>query len=124
MKESDNQPAAYRRGARRSRGRVLTRAGWLCSVVLAGVMAAGCATVGPAYVAPERLVIDLIDTTDYPDGDWVANDVRLALADGDLVVTGTGGVREVFPRVHDPIGFRNRVQEASMRAFESERGRS
>jgi uncharacterized membrane protein YdbT with pleckstrin-like domain len=43
---------------------------------------------------------------------------------GDLVVTGTGGVREVFPRVHDPIGFRNRVQEASMRAFESERGRS
>lgn len=39
------------------------------------------------YVAPERLVIDLIDTTDYPDGDWVANDVRLALADGDLVVT-------------------------------------
>jgi uncharacterized membrane protein YdbT with pleckstrin-like domain len=43
---------------------------------------------------------------------------------GDLVVTGTGGVREVFPRVHDPIGFRNHVQEASMRAVESERGRS
>jgi uncharacterized membrane protein YdbT with pleckstrin-like domain len=41
---------------------------------------------------------------------------------GDLVVTGTGGVREVFPRVHDPIAFRNHVQEASIRAFEPERG--
>ena len=37
---------------------------------------------------------------------------------GDLVVTGTGGVREVFPRVHDPIEFRNHVQQASVRAFE------
>lgn len=43
---------------------------------------------------------------------------------GDLVVTGTGGVREVFPRVHDPIGFRNHVQEASVRAFEPERGQT
>ncbi len=41
---------------------------------------------------------------------------------GDLVVTGTGGAREVFPRVHDPIGFRNHVQQASVRAFEPERG--
>ena len=41
---------------------------------------------------------------------------------GDLVVTGTGGVREVFPRVHDPIAFRNHVQQASVRAFEPERG--
>ena len=41
---------------------------------------------------------------------------------GDLVVTGTGGAREVFPRVHDPIGFRNHVQQASLRAFEPERG--
>jgi uncharacterized membrane protein YdbT with pleckstrin-like domain len=41
---------------------------------------------------------------------------------GDLVVTGTGGAREVFPRVHDPIGFRNHVQQASIRAFEPERG--
>ena len=40
---------------------------------------------------------------------------------GDLVVTGTGGVREVFPRVHDPIGFRNHVQQASLRAFQPER---
>jgi uncharacterized membrane protein YdbT with pleckstrin-like domain len=43
---------------------------------------------------------------------------------GDLVVTGTGGVREVFPRVHDPIGFRNHVQQASLRAFEPERGQT
>ncbi len=43
---------------------------------------------------------------------------------GDLVVTGTGGVREVFPRVHDPIGFRNHVQAASVRAFEPERGQA
>jgi uncharacterized membrane protein YdbT with pleckstrin-like domain len=43
---------------------------------------------------------------------------------GDLVVTGTGGVREVFPRVHDPISFRNHVQEASVRAFEPERGQT
>ena len=40
---------------------------------------------------------------------------------GDLVVTGTGRCREVFPRVHDPIGFRNHVQQASLRAFEPER---
>jgi uncharacterized membrane protein YdbT with pleckstrin-like domain len=33
---------------------------------------------------------------------------------GDLTVTGTGGVREVFRRVQDPIGFRNRVQQASV----------
>lgn len=33
---------------------------------------------------------------------------------GDLTVTGAGGAREVFPRVHDPVGFRNHVQEASL----------
>lgn len=38
------------------------------------------------YVAPERLAIELVDTTDYPDSEWVANDVQLTLADGDLVV--------------------------------------
>ncbi|HWC01620.1 MAG TPA: PH domain-containing protein [Methylomirabilota bacterium] len=43
---------------------------------------------------------------------------------GDLVVTGTGGAREVFRRVHDPIGFRNHVQQASLRAFEPERGQA
>jgi uncharacterized membrane protein YdbT with pleckstrin-like domain len=32
---------------------------------------------------------------------------------GDLVVTGTGGAREVFARVSDPVGFRNEVQRAS-----------
>jgi uncharacterized membrane protein YdbT with pleckstrin-like domain len=35
---------------------------------------------------------------------------------GDLTVTGTGGAREVFRRVRDPIGFRNHVQEASLGA--------
>jgi uncharacterized membrane protein YdbT with pleckstrin-like domain len=33
---------------------------------------------------------------------------------GDLTVIGTGGTREVFRRVRDPIGFRNRVQHASL----------
>lgn len=33
---------------------------------------------------------------------------------GDLTVTGTGGAREVFYRVRDPIRFRNRVQQASL----------
>jgi uncharacterized membrane protein YdbT with pleckstrin-like domain len=33
---------------------------------------------------------------------------------GDLVVTGTGGAREVFRRVRDPIGFRNYVQQSSL----------
>ncbi len=33
---------------------------------------------------------------------------------GDLTVTGTGGAREVFRRVRDPIGFRNYVQQASL----------
>jgi uncharacterized membrane protein YdbT with pleckstrin-like domain len=35
---------------------------------------------------------------------------------GDLTVTGTGGAREVFHRVRDPIGFRNHVQQASLGA--------
>ena len=43
---------------------------------------------------------------------------------GDLVVTGTGGAREVFPRVHDPISFRNHVQQASIQAFQPERGQA
>ena len=33
---------------------------------------------------------------------------------GDLTVTGTGGAREVFHRVRDPISFRNYVQQASV----------
>jgi uncharacterized membrane protein YdbT with pleckstrin-like domain len=32
---------------------------------------------------------------------------------GDLTVTGTGAVWEVFRRVQDPVGFRNAVQHAS-----------
>jgi len=35
---------------------------------------------------------------------------------GDLTVTGTGGAREIFRRVRDPIGFRNHVQQASLEA--------
>jgi uncharacterized membrane protein YdbT with pleckstrin-like domain len=38
---------------------------------------------------------------------------------GDLTVTGTGGAREVFRRVRDPIGFRNHVQQASLGAGSS-----
>jgi uncharacterized membrane protein YdbT with pleckstrin-like domain len=33
---------------------------------------------------------------------------------GDLTVTGTGGAREVFRRVKDPIALRNHVQMASI----------
>ena len=33
---------------------------------------------------------------------------------GDLTVTGTGGAREIFRRVKDPIAFRNHVQLASI----------
>ena len=33
---------------------------------------------------------------------------------GDLTVIGTGGTREIFRRVRDPIGFRNYVQQASV----------
>ena len=33
---------------------------------------------------------------------------------GDLTVTGTGGTLEPFPRVSDPIAFRNHVQQASI----------
>jgi uncharacterized membrane protein YdbT with pleckstrin-like domain len=39
---------------------------------------------------------------------------------GDLTVTGTGGAREVFRRVRDPIGFRNHVQQASLAAGSTE----
>jgi uncharacterized membrane protein YdbT with pleckstrin-like domain len=34
---------------------------------------------------------------------------------GDLKVTGTGAVWEIFRRVSDPAGFRNAVQQASSR---------
>ncbi len=33
---------------------------------------------------------------------------------GDLTVIGTGGTKEMFRRVRDPIGFRNHVQQASL----------
>lgn len=33
---------------------------------------------------------------------------------GDLTVIGTGGTKEIFRRVRDPIGFRNYVQHASI----------
>jgi hypothetical protein len=39
------------------------------------------------YVAPEKLAIRLIDTTDYPDPAWLANDVSLIISDGDMVTT-------------------------------------
>ena len=39
---------------------------------------------------------------------------------GDLTVTGTGGAREIFRRVRDPIGFRNHVQQASLGAGSTE----
>ena len=42
---------------------------------------------------------------------------------GDLTVTGTGGAREVFRRVRDPIGFRNHVQHASVIREGGESGR-
>jgi uncharacterized membrane protein YdbT with pleckstrin-like domain len=42
---------------------------------------------------------------------------------GDLTVTGTGGAREVFRRVRDPIGFRNYVQQASVTREGGEAGR-
>jgi uncharacterized membrane protein YdbT with pleckstrin-like domain len=43
---------------------------------------------------------------------------------GDLTVTGTGGAREVFRRVRDPIGFRNYVQQASVQRESGEPGRT
>jgi hypothetical protein len=39
------------------------------------------------YVAPEQLSIELLDTTRYPDSDWLANDVRLTISNGDMVAT-------------------------------------
>lgn len=36
------------------------------------------------YVAPEQLAIRLLDTTDYPDPKWVANDVALTFSNGDM----------------------------------------
>jgi uncharacterized membrane protein YdbT with pleckstrin-like domain len=43
---------------------------------------------------------------------------------GDLTVTGTGGAREVFRRVRDPIGFRNHVQHASVLRESGESGKA
>lgn len=36
-----------------------------------------------AYSAPEQLAIDLIDTTQYPDGPWIPNDIVVEVSDGD-----------------------------------------
>jgi uncharacterized membrane protein YdbT with pleckstrin-like domain len=43
---------------------------------------------------------------------------------GDLTVTGTGGAREIFHRVGDPIGFRNHVQQASVTRESGETGKA
>lgn len=37
------------------------------------------------YAAPEQLSVRLIDTTRYPNPEWVANDVQLTFSNGDLV---------------------------------------
>jgi hypothetical protein len=37
------------------------------------------------YAAPEQLAIELLDTTEYPDPEWLANDVRLTISNGDVV---------------------------------------
>lgn len=42
-------------------------------------------TIG--YSAPEQLAIEILDTTPYPDASWPSNDVRLTIADGDMVVS-------------------------------------
>ena len=42
---------------------------------------------------------------------------------GDLVVTGTGGAREVFRRVHDPIGYRNHIQQTTDQTHETDTDR-
>lgn len=39
------------------------------------------------YVAPEQLAIDLVDTTRYPSDEWIPNDIRLVISDGDTVAT-------------------------------------
>lgn len=36
------------------------------------------------YGAPEQLAIELVDTTDYPDNGWVANDVQLTVSNGEM----------------------------------------
>ncbi|HEX9847573.1 MAG TPA: hypothetical protein VGB33_04060, partial [Acidimicrobiia bacterium] len=42
------------------------------------------------YVAPEKLSIELVDTTEYPNAEWLPNDVRLKISDGDtLSVAGS-----------------------------------
>jgi hypothetical protein len=42
------------------------------------------------YVAPEKLSIELVDTTEYPNDEWLPNDVRLKIFDGDtLSVAGS-----------------------------------
>lgn len=39
------------------------------------------------YVAPEQLALSLVDTTEYPGVNWIPNDVRLVISDGDVVST-------------------------------------
>jgi hypothetical protein len=37
------------------------------------------------YVAPEQLAISLVDTTEYPNNRWLANDVSVTISNGDMV---------------------------------------
>jgi hypothetical protein len=37
------------------------------------------------YVAPEKLSIRLVDTTEYPTEDWLPNDVAFTISNGDIV---------------------------------------
>jgi uncharacterized membrane protein YdbT with pleckstrin-like domain len=110
---------------------VATRTEWLWYVSLAGI-AAGLAWTGVHYVelmtsefavTSTRLIfkVGLVAryTTELLLSKVESIGVQQTLPGrllnyGDIVVTGTGGAREVFRRVQDPIGFRNQVQQASL----------
>jgi len=55
------------------------------------------------YAAPEQMAIRLTDTTAYPAGDWIPNDVRVEFSNGDLTVEASSPCPiEALPACQEP----------------------
>jgi uncharacterized membrane protein YdbT with pleckstrin-like domain len=66
--------------------------------------------VGLIAIHTDEILLQKVETIGVDQGIWG----RL-LGFGALTITGTGGAREPFRHVRDPLGFRRAVQEQSIR---------
>ena len=66
--------------------------------------------VGLIAIHTDEMLLQKVETIGVDQGIW-----GRVLGYGTVTVTGTGGAREPFAYVRDPIGFRRAVQEQSVR---------